>query len=79
MTTATEINKELIAKGYKEMTSIILAENKWGADYFTFAELEDGKSYIALYKNITEFASKKITTFSKMKSSDKKEFIKILP
>lgn len=76
--TASQITKALIDKGHSQYKMIKVSANKWNADYITFLECENGDSYITLYKNINEYSSTKITSYSKMNAEDKKQLASLI-
>lgn len=76
--TTSELNKILLTKGYKEYRNYNLPQNKWGADYFSIIETEDGYSAIDLSVQNGEYMSKRIFKYNNMKSADKKEFTSLV-
>lgn len=74
--TTSELNKILIDNGCNKI--IELSNNKWNADFALMSENEDGKSFLALYKNINESCSTFVTRYSNLKASDKKELVLLL-
>lgn len=72
--TTSELNQVLMSKGFNQHNSNDLPKNKWGADYFTFTETDEGISYLGLYVNVGQYISKRIIKYNQMKALDKKEF-----
>lgn len=77
--TTSELNQALINKGLENQKRNNLPVNKWGADYFTFFEgAYTGKSSLDLCIELRKDAGRRINSYNKMNSADKKEFANMI-
>jgi hypothetical protein len=76
--TASQLIEALIKKGHGMHSAINIPANKWTADYVKFTEYDNGDSYIILYKNISQYSSTRITSYSKMNAADKKQLASLI-
>lgn len=75
--TVSELNQTLIEKGFSSSYNNYIPENKWGADYFLIHEREIS-SYLTLCKSISEYSSRAVISYSKLKAKEKKEVAEFL-
>lgn len=75
--TVSELNSQLILKGFSKMYTNYIPENKWGADSFVIIE-NKGISYLQMLKQVNKYRCNVVVSYSSLKSAEKHEVANFL-